>query len=235
MALPSFMKHIHLLEQSGWIRTRKQGRVRTCTIDKARSAAVDDWLAGPARPGRSAPTASSSSSPNQPETTAMNPDLDLTISRIIKAPRSALWDAWTDPVKFAQWWIPAPTLCKVVAMDAAPGRRVHDPDERGRRRFRAASRRLLPGGGRNGADRLHQLPARWMAPGRTRLHERGHHASRTIPTAPNITPMQCTRTGLIGTRTRRWGSMTGGALSRRSLHGWWNKAGSDEICSRCRL
>ncbi len=28
MALPSFMKHIHVLEESGWIRTRKQGRVR---------------------------------------------------------------------------------------------------------------------------------------------------------------------------------------------------------------
>lgn len=45
MALPSFMKHIHLLEESGWIRTRKQGRVRTCMIDKATFAAVDGWLA----------------------------------------------------------------------------------------------------------------------------------------------------------------------------------------------
>src|SRR5207237_160917 len=26
MALPSFMKHIHFLESSGWIQTRKQGR-----------------------------------------------------------------------------------------------------------------------------------------------------------------------------------------------------------------
>jgi len=30
MALPSFMKHIHFLENSGWILTRKEGRVRTC-------------------------------------------------------------------------------------------------------------------------------------------------------------------------------------------------------------
>jgi DNA-binding transcriptional ArsR family regulator len=45
MALPSFMKHINLLEESGWIRTCKQGRVRTCTIEKATFAAVDDWLA----------------------------------------------------------------------------------------------------------------------------------------------------------------------------------------------
>jgi len=44
MALPSFMKHIHLLEDNGLIRTRKHGRVRTCTLEKARLAAVDDWL-----------------------------------------------------------------------------------------------------------------------------------------------------------------------------------------------
>ncbi|MCI0455848.1 MAG: metalloregulator ArsR/SmtB family transcription factor [Gemmataceae bacterium] len=44
MALPSFMKHIHLLEHSGWIRTRKQGRVRTCTIERKPFAAVEGWL-----------------------------------------------------------------------------------------------------------------------------------------------------------------------------------------------
>jgi DNA-binding transcriptional ArsR family regulator len=44
MALPSFMKHIHLLEDSGWIRTAKQGRVRTCAIEKKQFAAVESWL-----------------------------------------------------------------------------------------------------------------------------------------------------------------------------------------------
>ncbi|MDQ0468522.1 ArsR/SmtB family transcription factor [Labrys wisconsinensis] len=44
MALPSFMKHIHVLEGSGWIRTRKQGRVRTCEIEKRAFAAADAWL-----------------------------------------------------------------------------------------------------------------------------------------------------------------------------------------------
>jgi uncharacterized protein YndB with AHSA1/START domain len=49
------------------------------------------------------------------------PDLDLTISRVIKAPRSAVWRAWTDRASFEQWWIPAPTKCKVVEMDLSPG------------------------------------------------------------------------------------------------------------------
>jgi DNA-binding transcriptional ArsR family regulator len=44
MALPSFMKHIRLLEDSGWIQTRKEGRVRTCGIDRKSFAAAEGWL-----------------------------------------------------------------------------------------------------------------------------------------------------------------------------------------------
>ncbi|MDX6554062.1 MAG: hypothetical protein QOD86_257 [Miltoncostaeaceae bacterium] len=45
MALPSFMKHLRTLEAEGLIRTRKSGRVRTCTLARERLAVVDDWLA----------------------------------------------------------------------------------------------------------------------------------------------------------------------------------------------
>lgn len=44
MALPSFMKHIHFLEESGLIRTRKEGRVRTCVIERKPFAMVEGWL-----------------------------------------------------------------------------------------------------------------------------------------------------------------------------------------------
>jgi DNA-binding transcriptional ArsR family regulator len=44
MALPSFMKHIRALEQSGLIRTRKRGRVRTCAIQEKPFAAAEAWL-----------------------------------------------------------------------------------------------------------------------------------------------------------------------------------------------
>jgi DNA-binding transcriptional ArsR family regulator len=44
MALPSFMKHLRVLEDSGWIRTRKQGRVRTCALEEKPFAAVEAWL-----------------------------------------------------------------------------------------------------------------------------------------------------------------------------------------------
>jgi len=48
-------------------------------------------------------------------------DLDLTISRTIRAPRSVVWSAWTDRVSFEQWWAPAPAACKVLDMDLQPG------------------------------------------------------------------------------------------------------------------
>lgn len=51
----------------------------------------------------------------------MNPDLDLTLKRIIRAPRAAVWRAWTDPSRFEQWWLPAPTRCRVDRLEVRPG------------------------------------------------------------------------------------------------------------------
>ena len=44
MALPSFLKHIHVLEQSGLIQTRKEGRVRTCAISPHAFTVIEQWL-----------------------------------------------------------------------------------------------------------------------------------------------------------------------------------------------
>ena len=44
MALPSFMKHLHQLEDSGWIASEKQGRVRTCRLEPRTFAAAQGWL-----------------------------------------------------------------------------------------------------------------------------------------------------------------------------------------------
>jgi uncharacterized protein YndB with AHSA1/START domain len=51
----------------------------------------------------------------------VNPDLDLTLERVIRAPRAAVWRAWTDPSRFEKWWIPAPTRCRVDRLDVRPG------------------------------------------------------------------------------------------------------------------
>jgi uncharacterized protein YndB with AHSA1/START domain len=51
----------------------------------------------------------------------MNPDLDLGLQRVIRAPRPVVWSAWTDAAKLAQWWLPAPTHCRVERLEATPG------------------------------------------------------------------------------------------------------------------
>ncbi|KAA0942185.1 SRPBCC domain-containing protein [Streptomyces apricus] len=51
----------------------------------------------------------------------MNPDLDLGMDRIIRAPRATVWSAWTDPSRLERWWVPAPTRCRVDQLELRPG------------------------------------------------------------------------------------------------------------------
>ncbi len=38
---------------------------------------------------------------------------DLVITRTLRAPRSALWRAWSDPQLLRQWWCPKPWTTEV--------------------------------------------------------------------------------------------------------------------------
>ena len=51
----------------------------------------------------------------------IDPALDLTLHRVIKAPRERIWRAWTQPELFRQWWLPAPTIARVNQLDIRPG------------------------------------------------------------------------------------------------------------------
>lgn len=44
MALPSFLKHLKVLEAGGWIESDKVGRVRTCRLKLETVKAAEDWL-----------------------------------------------------------------------------------------------------------------------------------------------------------------------------------------------
>ncbi|MGH6760347.1 MAG: ArsR/SmtB family transcription factor [Phyllobacterium sp.] len=44
MGLPSFLKHVKVLEASGLVGSEKAGRVRTCRLILPRLAAAEDWL-----------------------------------------------------------------------------------------------------------------------------------------------------------------------------------------------
>ncbi|HET7868265.1 MAG TPA: metalloregulator ArsR/SmtB family transcription factor [Burkholderiaceae bacterium] len=45
MALPSFMKHLSILERSGVIRSSKAGRVRTCELQPGTLSQAEQWMA----------------------------------------------------------------------------------------------------------------------------------------------------------------------------------------------
>jgi DNA-binding transcriptional ArsR family regulator len=45
MSLPAVVQHLHVLEGSGLVRSRKVGRVRTCTIESAALGTAEQWIA----------------------------------------------------------------------------------------------------------------------------------------------------------------------------------------------
>lgn len=44
IALPTFLRHLHVLEAAQLVQTQKQGRVRIVTLAPEPLAAVEDWL-----------------------------------------------------------------------------------------------------------------------------------------------------------------------------------------------
>jgi uncharacterized protein YndB with AHSA1/START domain len=51
----------------------------------------------------------------------VNPDLDLGLQRVIRAPPATVWRAWTDPSRLERWWVPAPTVARVDRLEVRPG------------------------------------------------------------------------------------------------------------------
>lgn len=45
MALPTFMRHLGVLEKAGLVRSIKKGRVRTCHLEPAPMLEAQGWLA----------------------------------------------------------------------------------------------------------------------------------------------------------------------------------------------
>jgi DNA-binding transcriptional ArsR family regulator len=45
MSMPAVLQHLHVLEQSGIVRTEKTGRVRTCHMQMATLRPAEGWIA----------------------------------------------------------------------------------------------------------------------------------------------------------------------------------------------
>ncbi len=122
MALPSFMQHLTTLENSGLIASKKIGRVRTWQIEQEQIAAVESWIMEQralweARTDRFTAFVEDWYEREQ----QLVDNNEFTVSRLIKAPRSMVWKAWTIPEHLAKWWCPAPMTCKILNLDMRPG------------------------------------------------------------------------------------------------------------------
>lgn len=62
--------------------------------------------------------------PQSPSTPNMEAT-DLVISRLLRAPRAAVWRAWSDPAQLKLWWCPAPWTTEVRAFDLRAGGAFH--------------------------------------------------------------------------------------------------------------
>jgi len=124
MALPSFMQHLSVLENSGLIVSEKVGRIRTWQIKQQQLAAAESWIVEQRalweeRTDRLTQYGEdlAQKGKEMTETTSS----DFIVSRIIKAPRSVVWKAWTMPEHLEKWWCPAAIKCKVAAFDLRLG------------------------------------------------------------------------------------------------------------------
>lgn len=55
------------------------------------------------------------------KTTTAADGRDLTLTRIIKAPREKVYEAWTDPELLKRWFVPAPWTVASANFDVRPG------------------------------------------------------------------------------------------------------------------
>src|SRR5688500_5098965 len=77
-------------------------------------------------PGRLFAGVATGSGKGRNMTSANNPasataDRELVITRILDAPRSLVWAAWTDPQQVARWWGPHGMTTPVCEMDLRTG------------------------------------------------------------------------------------------------------------------
>lgn len=48
-------------------------------------------------------------------------ETELTISRLVDAPRAAVWRAWSEPENLEEWWCPRPRRAEFQQFDMRPG------------------------------------------------------------------------------------------------------------------
>jgi uncharacterized protein YndB with AHSA1/START domain len=55
----------------------------------------------------------------------MNPELDLSLERVVDVPTELVWKAWTTPEYLKKWFTPAPWKTVHAEVDLKPGGKFH--------------------------------------------------------------------------------------------------------------
>ena len=146
MSQPAISKHLKVLERAGLISRSREAQYRPCRLEPQALKSVDRMAGGlsppvgsAARPAGAAISrdvqAKKSKRENEigkaPQTedimTATNiyAERTVTLTRILKAPRDLVWQAWTDPAMLKQWWGPEQFTNPVVEGDVKVGGVMH--------------------------------------------------------------------------------------------------------------
>ncbi len=122
LALPSFMQHLAVLENSGLITSKKVGRVRTWEIKHEALVAAEAWIVKQRALWEDRTDRFVDNVEDWYKREKMiEKNSDFLVSRVIKAPRSLIWKAWTMPEHLEKWWTPKPMTAKIVGFDLRPG------------------------------------------------------------------------------------------------------------------
>ncbi len=147
MTLTGMKKHVSVLEGVGLVTTEKVGRVRTCRIGttrlehvagwieqyqqrwEARFRALDDVVEDLQRREKrmNARTRDESAVGRNPVTVERASDREIVVTRTFDAPAELVFEAWTRPELFRQWWLPRSMgmTLQSLEMDARTGGGYH--------------------------------------------------------------------------------------------------------------
>ena len=123
MALPSFMQHLSVLEESGLVTSEKIGRVRIWRIRKDELQSAETWFTEQRQlwEERTDRLVDFAEVLAEKEKQMTNTKREFTVSRTINAPRHIVWKAWVTPEYLEQWWVPRPMTARLTAFDLHPG------------------------------------------------------------------------------------------------------------------
>ena len=113
---PQVSKHVQTLERAGVVVVHPLGRRRVCALRRPALDQLSRWADGLAAPGPddaalaryTAAIASADLSP-------------VTVRRTVRADRTAVWRAFTDPALAVRWWHPHHFTVAAFGLDPHPG------------------------------------------------------------------------------------------------------------------